>query len=139
MKKIHEIEQATLYIEDEYIKVLSPKMRKYFNKQGQELQGKEIFKENKIFAFEKDGKWGFADEKGQIIVDAKYDLVTELNEYGFAGIKLKEKWGVVDEEGKIIVEPSYKIEVQEPKFINKYCQMNAGYGFEYYTDELEEK
>ena len=48
-------------------------------------------------------------------------MVTEINEYGFAGINQAGKWGVVDETGKVIVEPSYEIESYYfPKFIGKY-------------------
>ena len=64
-------------------------------------------------------------------------MVTEVNEYGFAGIKLDNKWGVVDKNGKVLVEPKYeKIDWLEPDFVSKYCKLNFGYGFEYYSDEI---
>ena len=74
-----------------------------------------------MYAISHNGKWGYADKNGNIILEAQYDMVTEINEYGFAGINKDGKWGVVDKEGKIIVEPTYQIESYYfPKFIGKY-------------------
>ena len=46
-------------------------------------------------------KWGFVDKNGNIKIQYTYDMVTELNEYGYAGIKLNGKWGVINSEGKL--------------------------------------
>ena len=68
-----------------------------------------------------DGKWGFVDKNGNVVVDCKYDVVTELNEYGFAGIFQENKWGVIDQNGKVVVVPSYEIETYySPTFIGEY-------------------
>ena len=93
-------------------------------------------KNNTLFASSQEGKWGFVDKDGKEVIEYKYDMVTEFNSYGYAGVKLNDVWGVVDRSGNIIVEPSYKIDWKEPDFISKYCKLNFGYGFEYYTDEL---
>ena len=48
-------------------------------------------------------------------------MVTELNEYGFAGIKKDGKWGVIDSSGKVIVEPTYDLgNTYNPSFVWKY-------------------
>lgn len=130
------IKDAILYTYDNYIKLISDKDMRYLDNNGNIISNKEILKENKVFAYNQNGKWGFVDNSDNIILEAKYDIVTEFNKYGFAGIKKNGKWGVVNEEGKVIVEPSYKIDWNEPEFIGKYCKLNFGYGFEYYTDEL---
>jgi hypothetical protein len=137
MKKTATISNAVLYTYDNYIKLLSDNDIIYLDNNGNILSNKEIYKENKLFSYSKDDKWGFVDANGNIVVEAQYDIVTEFNECGYAGIKKDGKWGVIDVNGKIIVEPSYKIDWNEPYFINKYCKLNFGYGFEYYTDELE--
>lgn len=129
---------AVLYTTENYIKLLSDKDMKYLDNEGNLINNKEIFTENSILSYAKNGKWGFIDKEGNTIVEAKYDMVTEFNDYGFAGIYLDNKWGVVNEKGEIIVEPSYKIDWNEPEFIGRYCKLNFGYGFEYYTDELAE-
>ena len=61
------------------------------------------------------------DKNGNVVVDCKYDVVTELNEYGFAGIFQENKWGVIDQNGKVVVVPSYEIETYySPTFIGEY-------------------
>ena len=68
-----------------------------------------------------DGKWGFKDKQGNIVVNAKYDIVTELNEYGFAGVYQEGKWGVIDNKGNEIVVPTYELETYySPSFVGKY-------------------
>ena len=51
-----------------------------------------------------------------------YDYATDLNSYGFAGIRDNGKWGMVDSSGKVIEEPNYIIENDSylPIFIGKY-------------------
>lgn len=130
------IKEAVLYSYDNYIKLVSNNDMKYLDNNGNIISNKELLQNNKLFSYNKEGKWGFTNKEGNIIVEPKYDIVTEFNSYGFAGIKENDKWGVIDEQGKVIVKPSYKIEWNEPDFIGKYCKLNFGYGFEYYTDEL---
>ena len=78
-------------------------------------------------------KWGFVDALGNNIIDNKYEKVTELNKYGFAGIKQDGKWGVINSEGKIILEPTYELNDNEPIFIGEYYQVIYGNGEIYYT------
>lgn len=136
-KKTVSVKNAYIYMEKDYIKILSDTERKYIDNNGKEISNKEIYLQNDLFASLKDGKWGFTNVDGKVIVDYKYDMVTELNKYGFAGIKQNNLWGVIDRNGNIIVEPSYKIDEKEPEFIDKYCRQNYGYGFEYYTEDLK--
>ena len=108
----------------------------YLDKEGNIISSKEILEQNNIYALKKDEKWGFVDKEGNIIIEPKYDMVTEFNSYGFAGIKQGNKWGVIDTTGNIVLEPTYNINWQEPEFIGKYCKVNFGYGLDYYTDKL---
>jgi len=80
-----------------------------------------VYLKNELYADCKNGKWGFTDLEGKVVVDYKYDKVTELNEYGFAGIKKNGKWGVINKEGKVILKPSYDSDAEDPIFIGKYC------------------
>ena len=134
LEKIAEMNNATLTIEDNYIKLSSTTEIRYFDLEGKEKQNTEIFPENTIFAKSQNGKWGFVDKNGQVVVDYQYDEVTEQNEYGFAGVKLNDKWGIVDKNGKIIVEPTYEINTEEtPEFIGTYYRVTYGFGEFYYT------
>lgn len=134
LEKIAEMNNATLTIEDNYIKLSSTTEIRYFDLEGKEKQNTEIFPENTIFAKSQNGKWGFVDKNGQVVIDYQYDEVTEQNEYGFAGIKLNDKWGIVNKNGKIIVEPTYEINAEEtPEFIGTYYRVTYGFGEFYYT------
>lgn len=136
MKKTASVENATIFAQGTYIKVLSDKQRIYLDLNGNIVENTQLFAQNALFAKKQNDKWGFVDKSGNQKVEAIYDMVTELNRYGFAGIQLNGKWGVIDAKGNILVQPIYEIEWQEPEFIGKYCKLNFGYGLEYYTDEL---
>ena len=116
-----------------YIKIYNNNEIKYVTFDGKEIKNTELFTNNKIFADKKENKWGFVDKNGQVVIDYKYDDVTELNEYGFAGIKKDGLWGIVNENGNIVVEPKYKINDNEPTFIGEYYKVTYGNGETYFT------
>ena len=133
-KQLCEMTNAILKKEDKYIKVYNDTETKYFDLEGNEKQNTEILSNNQIYAKSEDGKWGFVDKSGNVVVDYIYDKATDLNSYGYAGIKLDGKWGVVNANGEVIVEPSYTINVQtEPEFIKDYYKVEYGFGEFYYT------
>ena len=85
------------------------------------VENTEVYPDNKLYSIQKDGKWGFTNHEGEVVVPCKYDLVTELNSYGFAGVKQDGKWGVIDASGKVVVVPSYEIDTYYlPSFMGKY-------------------
>ena len=135
MKDICELENGNIEVHSDYIKLYNKKEVKYISKEGKILKNTELFKNNKIFADVKESNWGFIDKNGNKIVDYNYDEVTEVNEYGFAGIKQNGLWGIIDENGKIIVEPKYKLNDVEPIFIGEYYQVVYGNGEIYYTNK----
>ena len=136
MEKVVSLTNATVYVEENYIKITTDTQREYLDKQGNPIQNTSVFTGNTLFAYQENGKWGFRDKEGNTVIQPVYDMVTECNSYGFAGIKQNDKWGVVDKNGNILVEPIYNIDWDDPEFIGKYCRLNFGYGLEYYTDEL---
>lgn len=95
--------------------------RVYIDLYGNTVENTKVYPNDKLYAFNKDEKWGFINKEGKAIIEPEYDMVTELNEYGFAGIYKDGRWGVINEEGKVIVEPIYEINSYYlPKFIGKY-------------------
>ena len=69
-------------------------------------------------------------------MDYQYEKVTEVNEYGYAGVKKDEKWGVVDSQGKVVLEPTYDLQEDlEPIFIGPYYKVTYGFG-EFYFEDL---
>ena len=133
MEKISELKDATIQTNKEYFKIYNENETKYISNEGKELANTEVFTNNKIFAKKQGDKWGFVDASETKVIDFKYDKVTEVNKYGFAGIKQDGKWGVINSEGKIIVEPIYKLNDNDPMFIGEYYQVIYGNGEIYYT------
>lgn len=133
MKKILTMKNAQIDIKENYIKIYNSEDRKYLQYNGKEVSNINVIKEAKLFAKKSNNKWGFVDKSGNIKIQYTYDMVTELNEYGYAGIKLNGKWGVINSEGKIIQEPIYDLQELEPQFIGKYYKVDLGYGENFYT------
>ncbi len=109
-------------VNDDYVSIYSDKEILYINKSGELVDNTEIFKNAKLYSYRADDeKWGFIDSTGNVVVECKYDIVTELNEYGFAGICQDGKWGVINENGKVIVVPTYELDTYyRPSFLGKY-------------------
>lgn len=136
LKSIIKIKDANIYTYDNYFKVYSDDSVQYFDKSGKKLESKDVFPNNKLFAYKERNKWGFKDKDGNIVVKPIYDMVTEFNEYGYAGIKSKNKWGSINENGDVIKEPTYEVESNIiPSFVKEYYQVDLGYGEPYYTNE----
>lgn len=52
------------------------------------------------------GTWGFANEEGKMVIEAKYDFVRDFHQ-GRAIVQLNQKWGVIDQNGGEIVPVEY--------------------------------
>ncbi len=136
IKEVAKLNNANIYQGSNYIRLYSNKEQKYFNSNGEEESNKEILSQNKIFSDVKDGKWGFVDSNGNVIVDYIYDDVTETNPYGFAGIKKDGKWGSINENGQVVIEPMYSLNNNnEIDFIGEYYKYTYGYKKFNYTND----
>lgn len=51
-----------------------------------------------------DGKWGYIDKEGKVVVHFIFDEIIPFFEGG-ASVRIGSKWGEVDRKGKIIIEP----------------------------------
>lgn len=121
IKEVVHFENASMEIVNDYIKLTSEDDIIYYTLDGKEVDNKTVYLENEIFSEKRDGKWGFVDIEGNEVVSFDYDRVTEVNEYGFAGIYEDGKWGVINAKGEIILEPTYESSVENPTFIGEYC------------------
>ena len=65
----------------------------------------EFFSEG-LAPVEKNGKWGFIDKNGNVIISFLYDEVKSMNN-GVAKVKLNGKWGFINSSGKEIVPCAY--------------------------------
>lgn len=92
-----------------YIRVRINDEYKYYNFQLEEKSQIEILNDNTLFLSKKDGKYGYIDKNGNIVVDYIYEDATEQNSYGFAAIKKDGKWGAIDKNGTIVAENKYEL------------------------------
>lgn len=137
MEVIATMDEAGIEVKDNYVVLYSETGIKYFDYTGKELNAKEIFPNNKLYAKRINDKWGFVDVDGNVKIQNEYDMVTQINEYGFAGIEKDGKWGVINDNGEIVVEPKYELESINPTFIGKYYRSEEWYGNDYFTDKTE--
>lgn len=93
-----------------YLELRQAEEYKYYNFKFEEKKMTDIYTSNTLFKSKKDGKYGFVDKDGKVIVDYQYDDVTEQNSYGYAGIKKDGKWGAIDNKGNVVQEPAYNLE-----------------------------
>ena len=118
-----------------YMKIKVDDKYKYYNFKFEEKNIKDILINNKIFVSKKDGKYGFVDAKENVVVDYIYDDATELNEYGFAGVKKDGLWGAINKEGNIVIEPKYNLDENlKIDFIGKW-HLGMDLNMNYYCDK----
>lgn len=127
-------QNAKIYIEKDYIEIIAGNDIVYLDFYGNVKKETDIFSNNSIFASKKDGKWGYVDKNGNVVIDYKYDIAMNINEYGYGAIKKDGKWGVVSGDGKIIEEPTYELTDARPKFVGKYYRVSSSYEIAYYSD-----
>jgi len=109
---------------------------KYYNFKFEEKKNTEILVNNSLFLIKKDGKYGYTDKDGNIVVECKYDDATEQNGFGYSSVKLNGMWGAIDYQGNMVVEPKYRLTNNLViDFINKW-HLGEDLNMNYYTDEI---
>ena len=121
---------------DGYIKVRQDDDYKYYNFRFEEKTAKEILSGNTIFLSKnEEGKYGFVDRNGNVVVNYIYDDATEQNDYGYASVKLNGLWGAVDSRGNVALEPTYSLDDNVLiEFIGKW-HLGEDLNLYYFTDE----
>lgn len=61
----------------------------------------------KFFQVMENGKTGFRDLDGNIVIKPEFESAEMFSE-GFSAVEIKDKWGLIDEKGKYIIEPKYE-------------------------------
>ena len=90
-----------MYIGSEY---------KYYNFKFEEKQNTEIISQNTLFLSKKDGKYGFTDKAGNVVVDYIYDDATEQNSCGYVAVKQNGVWGSLKRNGSIALNPTVNLD-----------------------------
>ena len=126
---------SELNIDDGYMKIKTDNGYKYYNFKFEEKDVKNIFINNKIFVSQKDGKYGFVDNKNSQVVDYIYDDATEINEYGYAAVKKDGLWGAINQDGATVIEPKYNLDENlKIYFIGKW-HLGTDLNMNYYCEK----
>ena len=59
-----------------------------------------------LFPAGQDGKWGFIDGAGQVVIDFQYDEALDFSD-GMAQVRVGENWGYIDESGAVVIQPQW--------------------------------
>lgn len=94
---------------------------KYYNFKFEEKDSKDILVSNTLFLSKSNGKYGFINKDGKVIVDYIYDDATEQNASGYSAVKKDGKWGSIDSKGNVSQEPKYNLDdYLEIDFVGKW-------------------
>lgn len=126
---------SEINVDDGYMRIRADNEYKYYNFKFEEKTNKEVLASNTIFLDKKDGKYGFVNKEGIVVVDYIYEDAREQNEYGYASVKKNGMWGCVDSKGRVIITPAYQLENNSIiEFINKW-HIGEDLNLNYYTDK----
>ena len=107
---------------------------KYYDFKLDERTNKDIYTANTLFIKKENGKYGFTDKNGKVVVECKYEDAREQNDYGFSAIKQNGKWGTIDQYGNVVIAPLYTLKDEnEIDFIGKW-HASADKNANYFTD-----
>jgi len=93
-----------------YVRVWTEDGYKYYDTNGKQKNSQDILTQNNLFLSKQNGKYGFVDKNGNVVVDCIYDDAREQNEFGYIAVKKDGLWGSLNKEGKIISETKYNLE-----------------------------
>lgn len=127
---------SELNIDKGYIKVRENDQYNYYNFRFEQRSSNEVLNTNTIFlSRNEEGKYGFVDRNGNVVVNYIYDDAREQNDYGYASVKQDGLWGAVDSRGQIAVSPSYNLENNVlVEFIGKW-HLGQDLNLYYFTDK----
>ena len=67
----------------------------------------KIFHESEGFTgIQRDGKFGFVDDRGRLRIANRYDSIHDFHE-GLAAVKLIGRWGFINTDDKVVINPNY--------------------------------
>ena len=93
-----------------YIKVYTNNEYKYYNFKLEEKNSSDLLTSNTLFLSKKDGKYGYVDKSGNVVVDYIYEDGTEQNKQGYAAVKKDGVWGSINKAGVVSKEPSVNLD-----------------------------
>lgn len=87
--------------------------------------------DNILYPVEINGKYGYINKSGKVIIKPQYDNANDFSE-GLAAIKVGINWGYINRAGKIIIKPKFHI-------ANDFHEGLAAVGYEKYQSSVVTK
>ena len=56
-----------------------------------------------IFPVKKDGKWGFIDASGQLVISAQYDALSKSKHFGYFQVQIGKQQGLIDQQARKVL------------------------------------
>lgn len=75
----------------------------------------------KLIAVKKNGKWGYMDVKGKMVIQPKFQKAHNFFE-GLANVKINGKWGYINNKGQVVIKAEYDDAAYQ--FVNGYAQVS---------------
>ena len=118
-----------------YIRIWTENGYEYYDFSGTKKDSKDVLTQNNLFLSKQNGKYGFVDKDGNVVVDYLYDDATEQNEFGYIAVKKDGLWGCLDKKGKVLCQTQYNLE--DNLFINFIGEYHLGedLNLNYYTNK----
>lgn len=64
-----------------------------------------VLAREKLVPFEKEGKWGYRDSRGRVVIEPKYVVAQEFLSGGIAAVADEKEWSYIDAKGNVVIKP----------------------------------
>ena len=108
--KLSNIIISELNLDNSYMRVRKEGKYIYYNFNFEEKENTEILTNHTLFLVNKDGKYGYVNKDGDLIVNYIYDDAQEQNQFGYCAVKQNGVWGVLGQDGTVILKPSVNLD-----------------------------
>ena len=116
---------SEINIDNGYLRIRKNDNYTYYNFKFEEKQNKDVLSANTLFLFKENGKYGYKNKNGEIIVDPIYDDAKEQNSFGYCAVKKDGVWGALKSDGTVVLSPSVNLEdYLYIDFIDKWHRSN---------------
>ncbi len=80
---------------------------------------------NNLIAYKKDGKWGFVDTKGKVVIEPTYQKAKSFSN-GMAAVCSNNKWGFINDSNQLVIDYQFA----DASYFNSdnYCIISQGEG-----------
>jgi hypothetical protein len=85
--------------------------------------------EKRLYLVKADGKWGYIDAEGEIVIKPQFDFAREFSE-GLALVILNKTWSFIDTTGKVVFHAPCRADIHS--FSGGFGRGSIGLGFHYF-------